>query len=301
MRSAAAATPMVGPERELLEPLLGIERVAYRVGDVFARRLKPAAALWNLSFTAGLAWLCLGRRLDVIGAENIGHLNSSSRVLVVANHRSFFDFFVISAATMWTGRMPRSRTFFPVRSSFFYEKPAGILVNALMSGMSMFPPIFRDRAKQPFNRYSLERCIAELSIPGTVVGVHPEGTRNKGEDPYELLPAKAGMGKIALGVDDGVEIVPVFVLGMGNDLRRELELNWARGDRERINVVIGPPVDLRDLRSRRGHRGSKTLHQQAAQRCLDAIAALAEIERRLRSDAPPAAPVECPPRRASAG
>mgnify|MGYP001480307136 CR=1 FL=1 len=34
--------------------------------------------------------------------------------------------------------------------------------------------------------------------PGTVVGLHPEGTRGKGPDPYTFLPAQPGVGKLAL-------------------------------------------------------------------------------------------------------
>lgn len=278
-----AIPKMIGLQRELLEPLDGVERLGFCLGDLFAGRLKPAAAAWNSSFTAAVAWLCLGRRLNLIGLENIVDLNRDSRVLLVANHRSFFDFFAISAATMWGGRMPTKRTFYPVRASFFYESPLGIGLNAAMSGMSMFPPIFKERSKYSFNRYALDRCVLELERPGTVVGVHPEGTRNKSSDPYTLLPAKTGMGRIALGVDDGVEIIPVFVMGMSNDLNEELKRNWRDSRRYPVNVIVGPRVDLFDLRRSSRAATEQTLHGQAAKRCVEAIERLGEIERDLRS------------------
>ncbi len=62
-----------------------------------------------------------------------------------------------------------------------------------MSGMRMFPPVLRGesiRRRATFNEYSIQRTIEELQIPGTVMGLHPEGTRNKDDDPYKLLRAR---------------------------------------------------------------------------------------------------------------
>ena len=50
------------------------------------------------------------------------------------------------------------------------------------------------RAPRAFNRYALERCLYELDVPGTVLAVHPEGKRNKSDDPYALLPAQPSRG-----------------------------------------------------------------------------------------------------------
>ena len=50
-------------------------------------------------------------------------------------------------------------------------------------------------------RCAVARCIEELNREdiGTVMGLHPEGTRGKGADPYTFLPAQPGVGRIALG------------------------------------------------------------------------------------------------------
>jgi 1-acyl-sn-glycerol-3-phosphate acyltransferase len=280
---------MMKPTPELLAPLTRTERFGFRVADLMARRFKPLAAVWNLTFTSIVAWLCVGRRINAVGAEHLAGIGRKDRVLIVANHRSFFDFFVITAATAWRMQVPIRRTFYPVRANFFYETVPGILVNGLMSGMSMFPPIMRERSKAAFNRYALERCVEELKIPATLVGVHPEGTRNKGDDPYALLPAKAGIGKIALGADDGVKIIPAFVNGMTNAMGSEFVRNWFQKEANPINVVFGEALDLSDLRQGSAEGDERTVHKQAAQRCLDAIAALGEIERAMREGEPPVA------------
>lgn len=274
---------MKKPAPELLASLSRTERFAYRAADFVARYLKPLTGLWNLSFTTIVAILCVGRRIKAVNLEHLEGIGRRDRVLLVANHRSFFDFFVITKVTTWKAKLPHRRMFFPVRANFFYETVPGILVNGVMSGMSMFPPIMRDRSKAAFNRYALERCVEELTIPGTLVGVHPEGTRGKGSDPYALLPAKAGIGKVALGLDEDVTIIPVFVNGVTNAIFAEFVRNWfAPIEANPINVIFGEPIDLSDLRGGTAEGDDRTVHKQAAQRCLDAIAALGEVDRAMR-------------------
>ena len=62
----------------------------------------------------------------------------------------------------------------------------------------MFPPIMRGREKIGFNEYSIQRMIAELGVPNTLIGIHPEGTRNKTDDPYTFLKIRPGAGRVAL-------------------------------------------------------------------------------------------------------
>jgi hypothetical protein len=51
---------------------------------------------------------------------------------------------------------------------------------------------------------SLSVLVELLQKPGNVIGFHPEGTRNNGDDPYHLLPAQPrGRGARACGVDPG--------------------------------------------------------------------------------------------------
>src|SRR4029077_7539174 len=109
------------------------------------------------------------------------------------------------------------RTCFPVRAEFFYDHPLGLLLNVALTGMAMFPPVFRHGRRRALNAWSRARCARELARPRTAVGVHPEGRRNKDGGPFEMLPAMPGAGRIALAAP-GAPVVPVFIHGLGNSV-----------------------------------------------------------------------------------
>ncbi|MFT4977866.1 MAG: 1-acyl-sn-glycerol-3-phosphate acyltransferase, partial [Myxococcota bacterium] len=172
------------------------------------------ARFWSRYVMIWLVVLCGGSRYNVHGLENIADVTASDRVILVANHRSFFDFYVIMMLNFRHTAIS-NRILFPVRSTFFYDRPIGSLVNLIMSGMAMFPPIMRDKSKRAFNRYAVQRVMLELEQPGMVIGFHPEGTRNKSDNPYQLLPGRPGVGEIIIHADPSVKIIPVFAVGMG--------------------------------------------------------------------------------------
>lgn len=266
------------PTPEQLAPLTPIERVSFEIADLFARpELSILSKAWNSAFMGGLIYSCGGRRFNIHGLEHLAPFGKKDSVLFVANHRSFFDFFTISAIVYWRTRLTK-RIFFPVRQSFFYDHPVGPLVNAVMSGMRMFPPVMRDKEKRPFNNYVLARCVEELNREdiGTVLGIHPEGTRNKGPDPYSFLPAQPGVGRIALEATRA-HVIPVFALGMGQSIVGELKMNAFAPSAHPVDVHFGAPVDLSDLRPK---ANMVTTQKHAADRCLDAIKSLAERQRR---------------------
>lgn len=262
---------MTRPTREQLALLRPTERVSFALADFVNERLQGPQARWNAAFMGALIWSAGGRRLNVYGLDRLARRGKQERLLLMANHRSFFDFYVITAILFWKTNLSR-RILFPVRSNFFYDHPAGPLLNAAMSGMAMFPPILRDRERSSFNRYSLQRCLEELEKPGTVMGLHPEGTRNKDNDPYSFLPAQPGVGKIAL--ETTAPVVPIFIHGLSNNLTTEWRRNWLRPRTENpIDVIFGDDIDMSDLRA----SGSRaTTQKKAADRCLNAIRALAE-------------------------
>jgi 1-acyl-sn-glycerol-3-phosphate acyltransferase len=224
-----------------------------------------------------LIWSCGSRRFNIKGLEHVQDLGKKASVLLVANHRSFFDFFSITAILYWRTTLAK-RIFFPVRQNFFYDHPLGPAVNLAMSGMRMFPPIMRDKEKRSFNHYSVERCIEELNREdvGTILGIHPEGTRNKGPDPYDFLPAQIGTGRVALGAHHA-KVIPVFVLGMGQSILGEMRSNFFHADDARIDMYFGSPIAFDDLRPK---QHLITTQKRAANRCLDAIRDLARQQRR---------------------
>ncbi|HSQ67555.1 MAG TPA: lysophospholipid acyltransferase family protein [Polyangiaceae bacterium] len=267
------------PTQEQLETLTRMERAAFEIGDFWARHLVPASKAYDTVVMGALLWSTASRRLHVHDLHHLSRFRAPERVLIVCNHRTFFDFFVITAVVYWRTRLSH-RILFPVRSSFFYDHPLGPAVNIAMSGMRMFPPVLRGenvRRRATFNEYSVQRSIEELSQPGTVMGLHPEGTRNKGDDPYHLLRARAGVGRIALA-SPHARIIPAFVLGMSNDLPRELVANWKQPEETRIEVFFGPEIDLGDLRML---PATPSIAQRASERMLDAIRVLGEKHRAL--------------------
>lgn len=268
----------VRPTPDQLAPLTRFERAAFRLADALAApALTPLSANWNSVFMGALIYSCGGRRLRIQGLERLAKYGKKDSILLVANHRSFFDFFTITALLYWRTNLTK-RIFFPVRQSFFYDHPLGPAVNFAMSGMRMFPPVMRDKEKKAFNNYSLGRCIEELNRTdiGTVLGIHPEGTRNKGSDPYAFLPAQPGVGRIALGATRA-RVIPVFVLGMGQSIPGEWRMNFGDPEQHPIDVHFGEPIDFTDLRPK---ANMVTTQKRAADRCLDAIKVLADEQRR---------------------
>src|SRR5262249_54322011 len=128
----------------------------------------------------------------------------------------------------------------PVRADYFYTRPDGLLVNLLVGGGRMFPPFFRDPAKAEFNKWALERVVAELRRGRVLVGFHPEGTRNKNPDPYTPLPAQPGVGKIIM--ESWPIVVPAFITGLSNNIVADIAGNF-RGTK-RVKAVFGEPIDL---------------------------------------------------------
>jgi len=237
---------MPRPTPEQLASLRGFERVAFALADTMNRRpaLKRAGHAFLRSVGATWVHVCSRNLQTVWGLEDLRALRPERGLIIAANHTSFFDCYVIASVllrnTDWVERM-----YFPVKSTYFYERLDGVLVNALMSAMAMYPPVMREPHQRELNKHSVDYLVYVLGQRGTVVGIHPEGTRNKTGDPYTLLPAQPGIGQIAYHAR--AEVLPVFVLGLSNDFARQVRSNFARDPAKRgapITMVFGRPVAL---------------------------------------------------------
>ncbi len=252
-------------------------RFAFRVVEACNR--EPLAtllvAVQRLFLEPLVFVLLLWRRLHVHGLERLAGVPPGASVLVVSNHRSFFDLFVVGWVLLNRAGL-RRRVCFPVRANFFYENPVGLFLNVVFSGASMFPPIFRTQAQRQFNQYAVTLLVERLRAPGSLVGFHPEGTRNKGADPYTLLPAKTGAGELALHARPQAVVVPVFVNGTTNALFKEV-LDNLRGRRP-IWLVVGAPVDVSRWPAVTRHAH----HAECSEALLAEIAALGAEEKALR-------------------
>ena len=222
----------------------------------------------------------LARRCLFEGLPETMALRPERGVLIASNHRTFFDQFAILLGMFVTGTPWCKRINFPVRANFFYEHPLGMLVNLGAAGGAMYPPVFRQRERAVENRRMVDKIVAMLDVPGTVVGVHPEGTRGKGPDPYEMLPAQPGIGQIALQARPLV--IPAFVQGLSNDFLGDVQLNFKdAGRRQRpVIVVLGKPIDYSEFL---GQKPRPALYKKCADLMRARILELAPRERELRA------------------
>jgi 1-acyl-sn-glycerol-3-phosphate acyltransferase len=235
-------------------------------------------AIRFLQHHIGSSWIhhCTKHLRHVFGLERLPPLDPRQSFVLVANHRSFFDLYVVFGELVRRG-LPH-RIVFPVRAAFFYTNPVGLFVNGVMSFFAMYPPIFRERRPLALNPQSLDELAFLLRRGGTFCGLHPEGTRKKDEDPYTFLPAQRGVGRVIH--EARVPVIPVFINGLINRLPRQVASNFDRSGRK-VLLVFGEPIDFSDLYAQ---PGTPKVHQAIADRTLEAIAALGREERARRAE-----------------
>ncbi|HET9525531.1 MAG TPA: lysophospholipid acyltransferase family protein [Pyrinomonadaceae bacterium] len=268
------------PTAEELEVLSSFERFALRLVQRMNRGKWKRFWTWCQS-TMGAGWIHLSTYniMNVYGLEHVEAVSRDRPLVLVANHRSFFDMYAVSTVlfrnTSW-----RKQLFFPVRGRFFYQSPAGLLVNLIMGWWSMYPPFFATGdhplpEKRPFDKYAF-RILTDLARtgPGNIIGFHPEGTRNKGDDPYSFLRAQPGVGKLIIEAQP--QVIPVFIAGLCNSLPRQVMRNWNR--EEVIRIHFGPQLDLSEHLNKPDRLRT---HKEIADTVMQKIAELGEQDRKL--------------------
>jgi 1-acyl-sn-glycerol-3-phosphate acyltransferase len=235
------------PTREELAVLDTTEKIGFKL----THRMNLGA--WKRFWTfcqrhIGSLWIkiCTYNLMNVFGIENVENASVDKPLLLVANHRSFFDMYTVSSVLFRQTKRPM-RLFFPVRAKFFYDNPIGWFVNLVMGWFSMYPPFFREQKeakKREFDKYALRRLI-QISSEGYahIIGFHPEGKRNLNDNPHEFLPAQPGVGAVIMKAQP--QVVPVFIAGLGNDLPKQILGNWTGG--EKVRIWFGEPIDLAEF------------------------------------------------------
>jgi 1-acyl-sn-glycerol-3-phosphate acyltransferase len=270
--------PVGEPLPQEITVLSPMERMAFFV----TRRMNQGR--WKRFWTwcqkiLGAGWIHLStyNLINVYGLEHVEAASRERPILLVANHRSFFDMFAVSAvlfrSTTW-----RKQLFFPVRGRFFYQGPLGLFVNLVMGWWSMYPPFFASGEKpipekRAFDKYSF-RLLTELckNGPGNIIGFHPEGTRNKSWNPYSYLQPQPGVGKLIK--DAAPQVIPVFITGLGNDLLNQVLGNWVGG--EPIRIHFGTKLDLAEYLSKKDHMRT---YKEISEFVMKKIAELGEQDR----------------------
>lgn len=256
------------------------ERVIIRfVRGTFKRGLVDST-IRGLQHTIGSSWIhhCTKHLRHMHGLERLPPLELGQSYILVSNHRSFFDLYVIFGDLVRRGL--KHRIVFPVRSTFFYDNPIGLLVNGIMSFFAMYPPLFRERKKLILNPTSLDELSWLLRQGRMFCGIHPEGTRKKDDDPYTFLPAQRGVGRIIQCAR--VPVIPVFINGLINDLPRQVESNFDGTGRD-IIVVFGKPIDFGEMLD---EAPSAKTEQRIADHVMQVIGELGQEEKQLRAELP---------------
>jgi glycerol-3-phosphate dehydrogenase (NAD(P)+) len=147
-----------------------------------------------------------------IGRE---HIPPDGPVILAANHRSFFDPFVI-------GTMTRRPVYYVAKQELFtYNRLLSWLLNAL----GAFPV-----ARGAGDQETIETAKIILGR-GEIVLMFPEGTRTR---PGSLGKPKRGVGRLAL--ETGAPVVPIAIIGT-EDIRR----GWRIRPRK-VRVRAGRPL-----------------------------------------------------------
>jgi len=259
---------------------IGVLQLVERTGFKLVRAMN--LGVWKRFWTfcqrhIGSLWIFIAtyNLMNVFGIENVESSDPKRPLILVANHRSFFDMYTVSSVMFRRTTRPIT-LYFPVRAKFFYDNPVGWFVNLVMGWWSMYPPFFREEGegeKRKFDKFSL-RELTRLASEGYghIIGFHPEGKRNLNEDPYSFLPAQPGIGKVILNADP--QVIPVFIAGLGNDLPKQILGNWTGG--EKVRIWFGEPIDLTDFH---GKRDSLRTHKEISDHLMSKIAALGDKDR----------------------
>ena len=251
-----------------------------RIGFALTDRMNRGA--WKTFWTfcqrhIGSLWIkiCTYNLMRVYGLENVENAAVDTPLLLVANHRSFFDMYTVSSVIFRQTSRP-IKLFFPVRAKFFYTSPIGWLVNLIMGWWAMYPPFFREErevSKREFDKYALRRLVQLCSEGrGHIIGFHPEGKRNLSSDPHELLPAQPGVGAVVIKARP--QVIPVFIAGLGNDLKKQVLGNWTGG--EKVRIRFGGQVDLSEYYAKTDRLRT---HKEIADYLMTKIGELAEIDK----------------------
>lgn len=273
--TAALKKPLL-PEPIELAAITAVERAGFSL----AHRMNLGRWKRLMTFCQrhiGSLWIYLAtyNLMNVFGIENVENSDPNRPLVLVANHRSFFDMYTVSSVIFRRTKRPVT-LFFPVRAKFFYDNPVGWFVNLAMGWFSMYPPFFReDREvkKREFDKYSMRRLVQLCSEGhGHVIGFHPEGKRNMEGGPYDMLPAQPGIGKVIYSAKP--EVIPVFIAGLGNDLPKQILGNWTGGPK--VRIWFGEPIDL----SAFYEKGDRLrTHKEIADHLMLKIAELGEEDR----------------------
>jgi 1-acyl-sn-glycerol-3-phosphate acyltransferase len=198
------------------------------------RQMSPAepSTPW-LRVCVVLLWLPIGA-LFKLRWRHIERIPTAGPAIVVVNHVSYADPFVVARYIYDAGRAPR----FLAKRSLFSLK----LIGRVLRGAGQIPV---DRGTSGA-RQSLDESVAALRR-GEVIIVYPEGTVTRDPNWWPMV-GKTGAARLALLAPD-VPVIPVAQWGaqLAVDVYHK---RYRPLPRKAVTVTTGPPLDMSRFRGR---------------------------------------------------
>jgi 1-acyl-sn-glycerol-3-phosphate acyltransferase len=235
--------------------------------DTRQRRRGRLGLAFRIAVVILKPFLTIFTRRDWRGTHN---LVSDGGIVLATNHLSWFDPLVISHVLWDNDHPPR----FLAKDSLFTIP----FVGWILRGTGQIPVVrgTRDAALAV-------RAAVTAAQNGQCVVVYPEGTITKD---LQMWPGRAKSGAARIALTAGVPLIPMAHWGVHEIMapyRKQLRLI----PRKTIHVLVGPPVDLDDLR---GRELTVELLATASARLMEAIEGLLrelrESDGAIGSDAP---------------
>lgn len=204
-------------------------------------------------------------RIRTTGAEK---LPRTGAFVLAPNHYSEFDPLVVAISVYRTGRLPR----FMAKESLFRIPVLGWVLRKT----GMIPVARSSSATAAKQTMAQSRQLVEH---GRGVIVYPEGTLTRDPDMWPMR-GKSGAARLALSGD--IPLIPMAQWGTQQIMGRYQKGLSLWPLRKRVEVLIGDPIDLSDLRARASEPAALN---EATDRLMAAITALLE---QLRDEKAPA-------------
>jgi 1-acyl-sn-glycerol-3-phosphate acyltransferase len=236
--------------------------VREKLALTFSRRRRGSGFWFGFAIWMLWPWTMFGTRIGWSGGE---HIPREGGALLAINHVSFADPIFDVALCVSHGRMPRF-----LAKAELWDIP--VVRSVLAKGGHI--PVYRTSARAG----DAFRDAIKALERGELVVFYPEGTYTEDPDGWPMK-AKNGIGRIALVT--GAPVIPVANWGSQDVLKPGSALPRLF-PRRRVEVVVGPPVDL--SRWRGGPRTRTALDGVTAAIMSDVTALVADI----RGEAPPA-------------
>ncbi len=194
-----------------------------------------------------------GAKTHIYGGENLKKIDKDIPLFIVSNHRGYFD--------IVTGYLAIDRYTAIVAKDTLKNIPL------LSHWMKKIDCIFLDRKSLRSGAEMVLNAI-KLITEKKSIWIFPEGTRNKNDDPCDLLPFKSGVYKIPEKTD--CYIVPMAIINS----EKILENQFPRIRSFDIYINIGKPYKYSEL----SDESKKDISKYSENEMKDLIAELKERE-----------------------